>query len=136
MQQQSKEEVKSSKQNSQSNARQLQWLIDLKQRTTSFLQVLPPTLTELKRTANSINNPLFRFLEREVTVAARLLSLLRKNLADAKALCEGAASSFHIRQLAKELHADQLPPAWLKFNPAAYQLPLTEQILDYRKRFE
>lgn len=36
-----------------------------------------------------MNNPLFRFLEREVTVATKLLNNIQKNSIDIQDLCNG-----------------------------------------------
>ena len=41
---------------------------------------LPSQLELLNRTAQAIQNPLFRFLEREVTVASGLLDLVKGDL--------------------------------------------------------
>jgi dynein heavy chain 1, cytosolic len=50
--------------------KQMQWLIDTAAKCEKFLGLLPNTLSKLPRTQDSINDPLFRFLEREVTVAS------------------------------------------------------------------
>ena len=81
---------------------------------------MPGNLPQLNRTSNNtvlycdliyifycINNPLFRFLEREVTVASKFLNLVKGNLQDVKSLCEGNTSSTNLtKALAKELYAD------------------------------
>jgi dynein heavy chain 1, cytosolic len=36
-----------------------------------------------------MNNPLFRFLEREVTVASKLLNVVNKNSTDIIEMCQG-----------------------------------------------
>lgn len=43
----------------------------------------------LERTEEKMNNPLYRFLEREVTVATKLLNLIQKNCLDTQDLCNG-----------------------------------------------
>lgn len=52
----------------------------------SFLK----TLTLMKRTADNIKDPLFRCIEREVNFAANLLRLVRQDLADIQAVCDGS----------------------------------------------
>jgi len=49
------------------------WLSELQVRLEKMLAMLPTQLELLVRTAQAITNPLFRFLEREVTVASNLL---------------------------------------------------------------
>ena len=49
------------------------WLSELHVRLEKMLAMLPTQLELLVRTAQAITNPLFRFLEREVTVASNLL---------------------------------------------------------------
>jgi len=36
-----------------------------------------------------MNDPLFRFLERECTVATKILEMVRTNLGEVKLMCEG-----------------------------------------------
>jgi len=44
------------------------WLVSLGKRIVALLDLLPATLASLHRTQASMNNPLFRFLEREIMV--------------------------------------------------------------------
>ena len=46
------------------------WLVKLQGKIDKMIKSLPLQLEILKRTSLSITNPLFRFLEREVTVAS------------------------------------------------------------------
>jgi dynein heavy chain 1, cytosolic len=50
-----------------------QWMRLLNQSALQWLSVLPEKLTTLTRTADSIKDPMFRYFEREINVAARLL---------------------------------------------------------------
>lgn len=52
---------------------QLKWLAELKTKCQAFLNILPLDLPLLERNKTLIENPLFRFLEREVTVCSKLL---------------------------------------------------------------
>jgi len=64
-----------------------------------------------------------------------LLSEVRSNLVDIKNLCEGKiVASNLIKNLSLELHADQVPKNWLKFN--VYALNVNEWVLDFKKRLE
>lgn len=61
------EEAKSQNQGGNEKA---QWLVKLQSKLEKMIKTLPLQLEILKRTSLSITNPLFRFLEREVTVAS------------------------------------------------------------------
>ncbi len=53
------------------------------------MKVIPEGLQKLERTNESINNPLFRFLEREVSVAQKLYIEVIQNLKEVKLMCQG-----------------------------------------------
>lgn len=83
-----------------------------------------------------MNNPLFRFLEREVTVASKLLVSIHKNSTDTQDLCNGKTlATNYLRELAKDIHADSVPKPWVSFtiDPS---LSLTNYILDLQRRFD
>ncbi len=87
------------------------------------------------RTSNSIQNPLFRFLEREVTVGSTLLDQVRNDLVSIKEMCSGERKSTNVlKALAKELHSDVIPKKWRKYNIA--NIPVTEWITDFTKRID
>lgn len=89
----------------------------------------------LLRTSQSITNPLFRFLEREVTVASQLLDIVKNDLQMVKEMCTGERKSTNVlKSLAEELHADVIPKKWRKYNIA--NISATEWIHDFNKRVE
>ena len=89
----------------------------------------------MQRTSASITNPLFRFLEREVTVASSLLEMVRSDLLLLREMCTGERKSTNIlKQLAEELHADVIPKKWRKYNVA--NISATEWIDDFKKRID
>ena len=55
---------------SQGQSDKAQWLVKLQTKIEKMIKTLPLQLDLLKRTSLSITNPLFRFLEREVTFAS------------------------------------------------------------------
>jgi dynein heavy chain 1 len=61
----------------------------LQKKIESMIGRLPGQLDLLKRTAKAITNPLFRFLEREVTVTSGLLDAVRDDLNAVLELCKG-----------------------------------------------
>ena len=58
-----------------------------------MIALLPGQLELLKRTETLIKNPLFRFLEREVTVASGLLDTVRRELSMLIEMCQGERKS-------------------------------------------
>jgi dynein heavy chain 1 len=54
-----------------------------------MIKTFPLQLDLLQRTTQSITNPLFRFLEREITVASQLLDTVRGDLILLRELCTG-----------------------------------------------
>jgi len=114
---------------------QVAWLRDLDERVNKYLGILPTNIEKLNRTAGSITNPLFRFLEREVTVATNLLNRVRGNLLEIKNLCEGKVqSTVDMRKLAKELHSDEVPVSWKRYTVA--KLSVADWISDFKKRLD
>ncbi len=53
------------------------WMRILLAQCNRWLTLLPERLTTLNRTAESIKNPLFRFFDREISIAAKLLKQVR-----------------------------------------------------------
>lgn len=58
-------------------------------KVAKYLEIIPKSIEKLERTEEKMNNPLFRFLEREVTVATKLLNQIQKNSNDTQDLCNG-----------------------------------------------
>ena len=56
------------------------WLKNLRTKCEKMVEALPTQLELLNRTAQAIQNPLFRFMEREVTVASNLLDTVKRDL--------------------------------------------------------
>jgi len=100
-----------------------------------MLQQLPGQLDLLTRTSESIKNPLFRFLEREVTVASQLLDVVRSDLFMLTEMCKGERKSTNVlKTLAEELHADVIPKKWKIYVCA--DISATMWVNDFVKRIE
>ena len=78
------EEVTLEKKNSQ-----LKWLSEVNDKVTKYSQILPKELRRLVRTEELMKNPLLRFLEREVTVASKLLNNIQRYSGDIKDMTSG-----------------------------------------------
>jgi len=67
----------------------------------------------MQRTDQSIMNPLFRFLEREMTTFMSLLDMVRNDLSKIKNLCAGTIKQTNeLKELGKELYAECVPKKW------------------------
>lgn len=68
----------------------------LQSKIDKMLKTLPLQLEYLRRTSQSITNPLYRFLEREVTVASQLLDTVKGDLILLREMCSGERKSTNI----------------------------------------
>jgi dynein heavy chain 1 len=100
-----------------------------------MIALLPGQLELLKRTETLIKNPLFRFLEREVTVASGLLDTVRRELSMLIEMCQGERKSTQfLKSLAEELHTDVIPTKWRKYTVP--NISATVWVNDFIKRVE
>ena len=96
---------------------------------------MPGQLELLNRTEQSIKNPLFRFLEREVVVASGLLDIVREDIIALIELCQAKRKSTQqLKQLAEELFADIIPKKWRKYTIA--NISATAWVNDFVKRVD
>ena len=111
------------------------WLSELQVKCEKFLEILPGHLEGMKRTATAISNPLFRFLEREVTVASHLLDTVRVDLGKLKEMCAGNIKSTNeLREIAKALHQDVIPKKWKIY--AIGNISAGEWMMDFKMRLD
>jgi dynein heavy chain 1 len=114
----------------------VKWLAELNQRVGRYLDLLPMNVQKLVRTQNSLSNPLFRFLEREVNVVSSLLDTVRTNLGDVKAMCEGKIQPLmELKTLAHTIYSGQIPKGWKRFT-FWESIDVTAWISDLKKRLE
>lgn len=70
----------------------------------------------MKRTSENIKDPLFRCVEREVNFAANLLRLVRQDLDDIQAVCEGNKKQTNdTREILNNLSKGITPNTWKKY---------------------
>jgi len=73
-------------------------------------------VNRLKRTKESIKDPLFRFFEREITSGQALLSDVRSDILAMLAVCRGEQKQDnHLRALISALNKGQVPTAWMRY---------------------
>ena len=69
-----------------------------------WLKIIPSTLETLRRTADNIKDPLFRFFEREVTSGSKLLKTIQTDLANVVEVCEAKRKQTnYLRSLISDL---------------------------------
>lgn len=107
----------------------------LKETASKMLDSLPGQLDTLHRTAASITNPLFRFLEREQKVGSKLLVTIRDDLFKLREMAAGNIKATNeLRTLTKHINTNTVPKSWM-----AYPVPeisLNEWLLDFKHRLE
>merc|ERR1712117_605618 len=64
------------------------WMRTLQESTSNWLNALPEKLNPLKRTADNIKDPLYRFYEREVNLGCKILKRVRSDLKDVAMICK------------------------------------------------
>lgn len=85
----------------------MQWLRQLGERTKAYIQILPKEVPYMERSTEKMRDPLFRFLEREVSMAGTLLKTIQKHLKDVNSMCLGTINATNLlKQLALDLHAE------------------------------
>lgn len=113
----------------------LKWITELESNIENYIAILPKKIEDMKRTSNSMNDPLFRFLEREVTVASKLLSTVNGNLSELNNMCKGVILPNSItKTLAKQIYDQEIPLNWKKYN--VMKMPISEWIFDFKTRLE
>lgn len=101
-----------------------------------MIERLPGQLDTLPRTEASIQNPLFRFLEREVIVASKLLDRVRADLIAVQELCKGERKLTNVlKQMSEDLHGEIIPKQW-RMTYIVQDITATSWIIDFVKRVE
>merc|ERR1712241_455006 len=92
------------------------WMKTLHSSSSSWLQLLPTSLTPLKRTVENIKDPLYRFFEREVNFGVKLLQSVRQDLEDVVAITSsGKKQTNHHRALIAMLTKGMIPKSWMGY---------------------
>jgi dynein heavy chain 1 len=102
----------------------------------AWRSLIPTQLHSLRRTADNIKDPLFRYFEREVTLGVKLLAVVRSDLDQAIAVCEGKRkqTNYH-RSLLAELNKGMLPSQWNKYKvPSGWTV--IQWVTDFSQRIE
>ena len=114
----------------------IKWLKELAERCKVYIKLLPKDIPLLKRTKALISNPLFRFLERETTVCAKLLINVRKTLNDLIDMIEGRLQPLEeLKIKAKMIYGGGIPKEWKKFVSPEY-VDVSVWIQDFKNRLD
>ncbi|KRX27972.1 Dynein heavy chain, cytoplasmic [Trichinella nelsoni] len=110
------------------------WLKQIREAADHWLNSLPTSLAPLKRSVSNIKDPLYRFFEREVSIASRLLNNVRHDLADLIGIVDGNKKpTNHHRDLFAHLNKGLVPETWIKYTiPSA--TTITQWVHDFAER--
>lgn len=112
------------------------WMRTLFTSAKGWLSLMPKSLTMLKRTAENIKDPLFRFFEREVNHGAQLLKNVRDDLANVVLVCEGKKKQTnHERSLLSDLAKGILPSSWNQYT-VPRGLTVIQWVSDFSERIK
>ncbi|KAJ8666432.1 hypothetical protein QAD02_008094, partial [Eretmocerus hayati] len=92
------------------------WMRTLHKSASTWLQLLPKCLIILKRTAENIRDPLYRFFEREINSCSKLLKEVIHDLEDVVMICQGEKkqTNYH-RIILSDLIKGILPTNWRRY---------------------
>ena len=92
------------------------WMRTLLNSSGTWLRVLPNNLQIMKRTSENIKEPLYRYFEREVNMASKLLQVVRHDLEDVHHICKGEKKQTnHHREIIAFLAKGMIPTHWRKY---------------------
>jgi len=101
------------------------WMVQMEQQVDSYLKRLPISIKPLVRDSTTMNDPLFRALDREVKFWSELLRVVRADLTLSKAVTEGKEKATNpIREVFKHLQKDKVPPHWRIYTVEDMPVPL------------
>ena len=112
---------------------QVGWLVSVQEKSEKLLSSLPKEVIDLVGNEESNNDPIFRFLKREVAVAIKLLNKVRHDLEQLILMAKGEGKSNNeLREIAKNIFNDTVPKVWEAYS--SLELNITEWILDLKNR--
>jgi dynein heavy chain 1 len=92
------------------------WMRTLLNSATTWLRLIPNNLQTMKRTSENIKEPLYRYFEREVNMASKLLYVVRRDLEDVQLICKGEKKQTNYdREIIAFLAKGMIPTHWRKY---------------------
>lgn len=104
----------------------------------TWLRYLPERLELLIRTAENIKDPLFRYFEREISCAARLLSEIRHDLSELKDICDPEKrikQTNYYREMIEKLVKEQIPEHWIRYK-VPKDMKVSSWMIDFGERLK
>ena len=113
------------------------WMRTLLNSATNWLKLIPSNLSTMKRTSENIKEPLYRYFEREVNIASRLLSIVRNDLQDVIAICtaEKKQTNYH-REITEYLAKGMIPRHWRSKYRCPDSCTVIQWITDFADRIK
>lgn len=122
--------------NENENNLQPSWMKTLYNVVNNWLTVLPEKLSSMIQNENSIQDPLFRFFNRENTIAQKLLIKLHQDLKNIKLICEGKMQQTnYLRKLMDTLNKGLIPIEWKQYK-VCKDMTINQWINDFARRVE
>ncbi|CAH1114572.1 unnamed protein product [Psylliodes chrysocephalus] len=92
------------------------WMKTLHNSGATWVNLLPTSLQTLRRTVENIKDPLYRYFEREVNSASKLLTDVLHDLNDVLLICQGdkKQTNYH-RTMLSELVRGIIPKNWHRY---------------------
>ena len=113
---------------------QVNWLLDLAEKVTRFIEMLPPALPKLTQNEDSMENPLFRYLDKEINFGSSLLKKIIANLKDVDDMANGRIHPLQeIKNMGRQIHTNQVPPDWKKYT-IIKNIDVTSWMTDFNNR--
>ncbi|KAI0072370.1 dynein heavy chain [Panus rudis PR-1116 ss-1] len=110
------------------------WMRNLYDRCREWLQQLPTNFRTLPRQSNDNQDPLYRLFSREGNIGSKLLSQVRRDLADVIKVCEGELKQTnHLRTLMSSLTKGTIPNHWRRYK-VHKAMGVSEWISDFARR--
>ena len=102
----------------------------------TWLNYLPQELSLLKRSVENIKDPLFRYFEREVNSAARLLAVVRRDLNQLQLICDPekrVKQTNYYRHMVEKLAKELIPEHWIRYK-VSKDMKVSSWMIDFSER--
>jgi len=102
----------------------------------TWLKYLPTRLELLKRSVENIKDPLFRYFEREISCASRLLNEVRRDLRELQEICDPekrVKQTNYYREMIEKLVKEQIPEHWIRYK-VPKEMKVSSWMIDFSDR--
>ncbi|KAF8819609.1 hypothetical protein IE077_000770, partial [Cardiosporidium cionae] len=113
------------------------WLTELLPQVQESLSLLPSTVVDIPIMESLLHDPMYRYLQRELTTGRRLLETVRLDLNQLKEVCNGNIKfTNHLRELAHYTSNSTVPEYWKSFYSVLNEISMVSWILDFSNRLK